>query len=127
MRALLSSITGKVLAVGAGVCLTLAAMFCLLWILASGKAERERRARLDAEDTVAKQAEELIRSNMALIAAESRSEARQQAREELRDDYAEILETPVTVDCSASPAIRAVLGQLRERREGDTPESDRPE
>lgn len=125
--AILSSLWGKVLAIGAGACLTLAAMFCLLWLLAAGKAEREREARLNAEDNVAKLSEELIRSDAALLAAESRSNDRTEAREELRDDEARILQNPVTAHCSGSPAIRDALSVLSNRRSGDTPERDSPE
>lgn len=127
MTTLLNSLWGKVLAIGAGACLTLAAMFCLLWLLAAGKAEREREARLNAEDNVAKLSEELIRSDAALLAAESRSNERTEAREELRDDEARILQNPVTRDCVASPAIRDALGVLSNRRSGDTPQRDSPE
>ena len=127
MTALLGGLWGKVLAIGAGVCLTLAAMFCFLWILASGKAEREREARLNAEDSVAKLSEELIRSDAALLAAESRSQARQEARNELRNDEAQILQNPVTRDCMASPAIRDALGILSERAESNQTERDSPE
>ena len=127
MMAIFSSLWGKVLAIGAGVCLTLAVGFCLLWLLAAGKAEREREARLNAEDNVAKLSEELIRSDAALLAAESRSNERQGAREELRDDEARILQNPVTRDCVASPAIRDVFDRLRLRRSGDTSERDSPE
>jgi hypothetical protein len=127
MTALLGGLWGKVLAIGAGVCLTLAAMFCFLWLLAAGKAEREREARLNAEDSVAKLSEELIRSDAALLAAESRSSERQSAREELRDDETFILQNPVTRDCMASPAIRDALSRLRERRQGNQAERDSPE
>ena len=127
MNAILGSLWGKALAIGAGVCITLAAGFCLLWILADRKAEREREARLNAEDNVAKLSEELLRSDAALLAAESRSSERQDAREELRDDEALILQNPVTRDCVASPAILDALGILRERRQSNQAERDNPE
>jgi hypothetical protein len=102
------------------------ALFFLCIFAFGAKARAERRATL-AEDNVAKLSEELMRSDAALLAAESRSNERQGAREELRDDEARILQNPVTRDCVASPAIRDALGVLSNRRSGDTSERDSPE
>lgn len=111
----------------AGGAIAIALVFFFLWVLAAGKAEREREGRLTAEDNLVKAEEELVRYSAALEAAESRNTARQSAREELRHGESIILENPVTDDCVASPAIRDALDILRQRRAGDTPERNRPE
>lgn len=111
----------------AGGAIAIALVFFFLWTLAAGKAEREREARLTAEDNLVKAEEEIVRYSAALEAAESRNNARQSAREELRHDEAIVLENPVTADCVASPAVRDALDILRQRRAGDPSERDRPE
>jgi hypothetical protein len=123
----LSAIWNKFQGYIAGGAIAIALVFFFLWTLAAGKAEREREARLTAEDNLVKAEEEIVRYSAALEAAESRNNARQSAREELRHDEAIILENPVTVDCVASPAVRDALDILRQRRAGDPSERDRPE
>ena len=112
MTALFSSLWGKVLAIGAGACLTLAAMFCLLWLLAAGKAEREalRADLLQAAndtnlDTIAFQRSEIARNGAIELArasqvreAQGERQAASEGREAIaqdNNDVAAFLDTPI--------------------------------
>jgi len=112
MGAILGSLWGRILAVGAGVCLTLAAGFCLLWVLAAGKAEREalKASLLQAANennlsTIEFQRSEIQRNGeLALWFAGQRDRAQEDFdnAQEVRNEYiqdnpefGDLLDTPI--------------------------------
>ena len=126
MGALLGTLWGKIMTGAAGALLALAVLFCVLWVFADRAHERERQARLDAEDAQAVAEAETKRTAQALTAAEERAAARAAQSATQREDEEAVRDAPETFNCASSPAIGRALGILFERRAGDTPEAGDP-
>ncbi|MED5549883.1 MAG: hypothetical protein VX529_11050 [Pseudomonadota bacterium] len=120
MTALLSTLWGKIMTGVAGALLALAVCFCVLWFFADRAREREREARLAAEDAQITAEAETKRTQQALTAAEARASARAAQNTRQREDEEAIRDEPETFNCAASPAVSRALGILQQRRAGDT-------
>lgn len=112
--AFLASLWGKAMMGAAVVLFIAAAFFCNRWMDTVAELENER-------DATAKAEAEIVRTQAALAAAESRATARAEQTATQRRDEEVIRDAPETFNCPSSPAIRDALRILRDRRAGDTP------
>lgn len=110
----LASLWGKAMMRAAAVLFIAAAFFCNRWMDAVGELQDER-------DATAKAEAEIVRTQAALAAAESRATARATQTATQRRDEEVIRNAPETYNCASSPAVRDSLRILRDRRASDTP------
>jgi hypothetical protein len=110
----LASLWGKAMMGAAVVLFIAAAFFCNRWMDAVGELQDER-------DATAKAEAEIVRTQAALVAAESRATARATQTATQRRDEEVIRNAPETYNCASSPAVRDSLRILRDRRASDTP------
>lgn len=110
----LASLWGKAMMGAAVVLFIAAAFFCNRWMDAVGELQDER-------DATAKAEAEIVRTQAALAAAESRATARATQTATQRRDEEVIRNAPETYNCASSPAVRDSLRILRDRRASDTP------
>lgn len=126
MGNLLSSVWGKVMTGAAGACFALAVLFCFLWSVADNARDRERQARLVAEDAAISAEVETKRTQAALIAVETRAALRESQTIMQRRDEETIRDVPETNTCGASPAVGRALDILRQRRTNNPPAAGGP-
>ena len=112
----LASLWGKAMMGAAVVLFIAAAFFCNRWMDAVAELQDER-------DATAKAEAEIIRTQTALVAAESRATARAAQTATQRQDEELVRDAPETYECASSPAVRGALGILWDRRAGDPPAS----
>lgn len=124
MGAIFQTLWGKILAGAAGALLALAALFCVLWILAARGEAEAIKERDEAIDQRVKAELETERTTRALEAAEARAAARRERATEQQRDEERLQDEPETNFCGASPAIRRALNILRERRTDNPPVGD---
>lgn len=112
--AFLASLWGKAMMGAAVVLFVAAAFFCNRWMDTVAELQDER-------DATAKAEAEIVRTQAALAADESRATARAAQSVTQRQDEEAVRDAPETYNCASSPSVRNALGILRNRRTGDTP------
>ena len=94
--------------------------------------ERLRDQRVELRQEIAGLEKQVQRAESAMQAAEAASERRIDAAEQSRQNQEVILAQPNTSQCSNSPAVRAAVRGVRERRsrrraESEAGDSDEPD